>query len=238
MSLEFVRNKVKQHGYWRVLIRPSTFRTERIANILELEPILDRLSVRLRGWDFPHIDHRNQVTVGKSWIEQDTDWEMYVESWRFYQTGQFIHYDGFKEDWLHQARQLGRSQDFEPGEKLAVVSALFRFTEVFEFAKRFAFSEVGDPSVHVEIGLSGLQNRTLWLDSETRAPFFRDYTAAIPEFKQSGEHSQEELAAESRSLSRRYAQELFRRFGWDPSIDALRSMQDELDRFTRIGQTP
>ena len=234
MTQQLVDEKIKTRGYWRVLIRPSTFESERISNILRLEKILSKLAVSLRGWDYPHIDTETRPLIGNSWIEQEIDWEMYVESWRFYQSGQFIHHSGFTEDWYQQARRLGPHPEVNPGATLGAKSALFRLIEIFEFAQRFAFSEVGDATIHVEIQLCGLSGRALTADSDHHLSLFDNYVANLSEYGWSEYIERSQLAADARSLAIGHAQKLFQRFGWDASLSVLSSWQEELDRFARV----
>ena len=55
-----VLDKIRTRGYWRVLIRPTQFDENHIADYSDLFPIVEKNSVQLRGWDYPHIDHRSQ----------------------------------------------------------------------------------------------------------------------------------------------------------------------------------
>lgn len=66
--------KVRSRGYWRVVIRPAAFVEGRVANILDLPKILATCAVRLRGWDYPHINERSEQ-VGADWVSQGVDWE-------------------------------------------------------------------------------------------------------------------------------------------------------------------
>ena len=51
-----VLNKIRSRGYWRVVIRPTTFQEHRVPRYADLFPIIEKNSVQLRGWDYPHID--------------------------------------------------------------------------------------------------------------------------------------------------------------------------------------
>src|SRR5438093_8765937 len=93
-------DKIKSHGHWRVVIRPFTFKKTRISEIKRLLPLLEKASVQLRGWDFPHIDRNDPPTIGLDYIGQECDWEDILEIWRFYQSGQFVHISGMRYDWL------------------------------------------------------------------------------------------------------------------------------------------
>ena len=222
--------KVRLRGHWRVVVRPTTFDEFRVENILNLPKILESCAVQLRGWDFPHIDHQTAPAIGTDSVSQNIDWEMYVEYWRFYQSGQFLHLDGFKEDWLDQREVLGGRDPWPIGERLAVMGTVFRFTEIFEFAARLSLSEAGDDATHIEISLNGLKDRLLWIDESRRAGFDSPRAATEDQYLFQREYSEAELAADTRNLALDPAMELFRRFRWDASLETLRSMQEELRR--------
>ena len=219
--------KIKARGYWRVVIRPNRFVDKRIENISILRDILQNTSVHLRGWDFPHIDSRNRHRFLLDWVEQEFEWEYYLEVWRFYQSGQFVYYGGLVLDWADQA-SFGKQGYPSPRTILSVVDVVYRLTEIFEFASRLALSEAGDEQIHIEIELAGLRDRALWVDPAKRMPFPLEQVAAIEEFPYEINITLTRLIAESRELALKPALELFRRFGWDPNIEVLREMQSNL----------
>ena len=59
------------------------------------------------------MDGQSTPEVMDDWVGQGIDWENYVEYWRFYQSGQFLHLDGMKEDWMEQ-REMYDSGDRWP----------------------------------------------------------------------------------------------------------------------------
>ena len=93
--------KIRYRGYWRVNIRPYSFVGKRITDHSELLHILQKTSVEFKGWGFPHIDGWRKPDEGPDWIGQEISWDCIRELWRFYQSGQFIHYFG-------DARRLGQ----------------------------------------------------------------------------------------------------------------------------------
>lgn len=222
-------DKISSRGYWRVVIRPQRFVEKRISQITELHPIIQNTSVQLRGWDFPHLDPHTQTRIDIDWIGQESEWENYLEIWRFYQSGQFIDITGMHEDWYDQRRSIPAAfGDCKPGLLLGVGNALFRFTEIFEFAARLAMTQAGDDIMHLEIVVSNLEGRKLLVDSSNRVPMFHDYIASIRELPYQIELSCTELIAAPRELALKPAIELFTRFGWNPSQDELRDYQKKL----------
>ena len=216
--------KIHSRGYWHVIIRPATFEEKRIPNISHLYPIVERCAVQLRGWDYPHVDTRTQPVIEKDWAGEEFDWEQFLEIWRLYQSGQFIHVFGMVEDWLDQST-LPTSHHWEAAEALAFGNALLQFTEVFEFAARLAVTEAGDQTMHIEITVHGLRGRTLVNDFRSGFPF-RAHRADLDTLPYSIDIPQADLIANPRELALEPASELFRRFGKDVSQETLRALQE------------
>lgn len=218
--------KIRSRGYWKVVIHPAEFAENRVPSISALYPILQKTSVQLGGWDFPHLDTQEKPHIDKDWIGQEINWEHHLELWRFYQSGQFIHFSGMLEDWRDQSNLWPPDKDWKPGLDLRVHEAVFRFTQIFEFAARLAVTEAGDQQTHVEIIVSGLAGRAL-CNLPGRWPFRQKRKASIPELPHKVDLSQMQLVTEPKELALKPAIELFRRFGWDPTLDLVRDIQDE-----------
>jgi len=220
--------KIKSRGHWRVIVRPSSFDKKKVENISDLKPILDRTQVSLRGWDFPAINSRRDVIIGEDWVCQSSDWNGYVEYWRFYQSGQFIHLDGFSEDWVEESEFHRPDNVWPAGQRLGVFGTLFRFTEIFEFASRLSLTPAGDTGISLSIKLSGLQDRQLWWDTKGRKSFNGKYCASIDEFEFDDVLPSAMLIANGWDIAADQATELFRRFGWNPPREVVLDMQSKL----------
>lgn len=222
--------KIKSRGHWRVIIRPTTFDEKRVANISHLYPIVERCSVQFRGWDYPHLDTRKPPCIDKDWVGQEFEWEEFLEIWRLYQSGQFVHIFGMFEDWLDLSKWRSKWPEVhpsEPGASLRMANALFCFVEIFEFAARLALTEVGDQSMHVEITVSGLQGRVLYNDTGGGFPF-RGPKANLSSLPYAVDLPQAELIADPRGLALEPAIELYRRFGEEFSEQTLRGLLNKL----------
>ena len=77
-----VLEKIRTRGYWRVVIRPGAFEEKRIPNYSDLFQIVEKNSVRLRGWDYPHVDYHRQPQCGTDWVGQEYDCQDEIEVWR------------------------------------------------------------------------------------------------------------------------------------------------------------
>lgn len=221
--------KIRSRGHWRVVIHPAKFVEQRVSNLSSLYPLLEKISVQLRGWDFPHLDAHVSPSIDKDWIEQGSEWRQYLEQWRFYQSGQFVDFIGMEEDWLDQFQDWPLPKDWKPCSYLGVENAVFQFSEIFELAARLSRTQAGSESMHVEIDLRGLKGRGLKLERRrTTSSYIREHKIELDELPYVLDVSKTELIIASKELALKPAMELFWRFGWDPSLDLLRDMQAEL----------
>ncbi len=224
--------KIRSRGHWRVRIRPIQFEDGRISDAAELEHILDRTFVQLRGWDFPHLGSNPlehcEDAKGNVWVGRETDWEDYVEFWRFYRSGQFIHYSGMKEDWPDQRQISAFYQGLEPGEALDAFEAIIRFSEILEFAARLVFRPADLERINLEVTVNGLEGRALWDKPGGLFPANK-YRAKVEKYHYQQSFSFIQLA-DSKPPALEAAQDLFGHFGWNPSMNLLRDIQTELLR--------
>lgn len=221
--------KIRSRGHWRVVIRPGTFVEKRVSNISNLHHILQKTSVQLRGWDFPHLDSRVQTQIDVDWVGQEINWENHLELWRFYQSGQFVHFSGMDEDWRDQSGIWPPDKGWKPGALVYVEDTLFQFTEIFELAARLAMTDAGDEQMRLEIDLRGLKGRDLKFEVRRAGSFYRRILKAdIEEMPYKVDLPRIQLVTEPNELALKPTVELFQRFGWDPSLDILRDMQSEL----------
>ncbi len=221
-------DKIRSKGYWRVVVRPNHFVEKRVEDIAALKPILEKSSVRLRGWDFPHINGRGKSYPDRDSIAQEFEWDHYHELWRLFQSGQFVYYGGFVVDWMDRETVTSGSQ--LPKKMLSVPDAVFRFTEVLEFASRLALTKAGAEQMHIEVTAGGLKGRELWLDPARYVRPLLPQTAMIDELPYEIDLPAAKLIAHPRELALTPARELFKRFDWDANLDVLRDMQATLQR--------
>jgi hypothetical protein len=228
-----VLNRIRERGYWRVVIRPGSFERERIP-FPTLYPLLAERVVRLRDWDFPQLEPYGEHERGLDWIAHGSErYGLYLEYWRFYQSGQFVDFEGMAEDWRDTSVLGPAPTDWEPGRYLGVLDTLYHFTEIFEFASRLALADAfsGDARVHVEILLSGLRGRELYSDNWPRTPIrVSGSPAHIEELPYAADLPRDELVADASRLALQQAEELFRRFQWEPTPGVLQRAQDEFLR--------
>jgi hypothetical protein len=219
-----ILDKVRTRGYWRVVIRPSTFGKNHIPNYAGLLPIVEKNAVRLRGWGYPHVDHRDPPLRGADWVGQETEWDYFLEVWRLYQSGQFVHTFAITGDWRDQSSNWPADRGWAAGHYLYYLDTLFEFVEIFEFASRLALSPAGAAAMHVEIHLRGLQGRRL-VSTDIMVPLSGSYMTQMPEWDFRWNGSQAELIAKPRELAATAAQGFLARFGLELSPEALARVQ-------------
>jgi hypothetical protein len=147
-----------------------------------------------------------------------------------YQSGQFVHFSGIQEDWLDQARLSAPPKGWKPGGFLSITNVLFHCAETLELAARLAFTEAGDEQMRLEITLHGLEGQSLWVDPSHKwgALLLMTKKTTVRELSYKADLARIQLITHPRELALNAAVEIFQGFGWNPSLDMLRDIQDEL----------
>jgi len=224
-----ILDKIRTRGYWRVVIRPTTFEEKHIPHYSDLFSIVEKNSVRLRGWDYPHIDYQSAPLRGGDWVGQEFDCQDEIEVWRFYTSGQFVHFFTIWGDWRDHSTHWPDEPGWKPGRFIYYVPTVYSFVEIFEFAARLALSPAGAASMSVEIQLHGLQGRQL-VETDSAFRFSQDYYTQMPEWNHRWEGSQTDLIARPRELAAEAARDLFARFGLDLSLESLARIEARIGR--------
>ena len=231
-TIETLR-QIKSKGYWKVVLRPFPHK-ERVPNITDLEGILQRSTVQLRGgWDFPHVDRSRRPRFGTDYIEQAVnlegggDFPDIKEFWRFYQSGQFIYFGAFLLDWTRSTSSWTQQPPADPCRQplLGAGDIVCRYAEFMEFASALSLSEAGSSRIGVEITPTRLCGRVLWLDHSHPIPTWEE--PPTDGFPKGQEFPRDELVAGTRSIGLAWARELVRRFGLDLGIDRLEQIRSD-----------
>lgn len=238
MTAEELIKKIKSKGYWRILFEPNSDQTK-LTPLKECREIVDRNSVHLRGWDYPHIPRRTgndtALEPGDNYWQGWLDWEDYhhKEFWRMYQSGQFIHYLGLYEDWVtdpkfnsmweREAKTMGQ------GGGLGITSTVFLITEIYQFLSRLATNNLYDEGVNVSISLNNTKDRQLYVDSYSRIPLSYSRKTSADNIKFEESYKKEEILADPKELAFQTIIYFFERFGWDnPNIETIKTDQENL----------
>jgi hypothetical protein len=222
-----VTEKIRSKGHWEVTIRPEPFEEDRV-DYGELEQVLMRSAVRMRGWPVPFIDHRKQFLRGETWVGQDIDAEMvsHHEAWRYFTSGQFTQLRVISVDWREGQEAARVPEGYDA--VIEVWEILFYLTEVFELATRLALKEAGAEQVTIAARLNGMHNRGLIVGDDRRASFFEPYRYGRESLQSSVTLDRDKLVAESREQAVEMARQFFLRSGWKPTVDLLADYQREL----------
>lgn len=228
-SQELIR-RIKSKGYWRVVIRPTKFEKLRIATFSEVRQLVQSSTVSWRGWDCPHWNPdtvRNMQDCVESWV----DWSYFIEYWRFYRSGQFVHLFALHEDHMDIERSLPIS--YPPRSKragyLSTVSTTYTVTEIFEFAARLANKDILRPSAVISVGLYNMENHQLETFSANRM-LFNEYVCPTNDpIIMEKEIPQHELVTRPDEFALDFVIEIFERFSWNnPSRQILSEDQKRL----------
>jgi hypothetical protein len=218
-------DKIHSRGYWKVVIRPITFEEKRVQHKSALSHILRKTSVSIKGWSFPHVDDFREFDEGPDWIGQEIEWKPILEFWRFYQSGQFVYYSRMAEDWRYSSSQCLPHEGSSRNANLDMTEMVTRFTEIFEFAARLSFSEVGDTGTHLEIALANFRDYVIDTPSHLGG-VYRKLQAHAPEMTYRKDLSSAELVTDKGDLALNAALEFFQCFKWDPGLELLRDIQE------------
>jgi len=168
-KLEEVQQKIKERGYWEIVLRPFQFQDKKFSH-QQLRNWLQKHQVTNRGWYYPHIsenkDYGDYYNV-QGYVESYVHWSSYVENFRFYQSGQYVHYKGMQEDRINDdiplSSQWNTSMQNPPPKQLFLepIMALYQLTEIFLFASRLASEGVFGEQAVISIKLHNMNHRIL-----------------------------------------------------------------------------
>lgn len=223
---EEVIAEIRTRGFWRLVVRPTRYDEVAVARN-ELEAILARSSVSLRGWDFPHISHREPVTREINGISQITRWEHYREYWKFFRSGQFIYLGGFADDWRDQS-SLWPGTYSETHRRLGFINTICRLTEMFEFSARLALTEAGGPAIQIEVELAGLSHRQFYMDGRDRVPFHERPSMQEDRWATAWHGDRDELVSQRSTLAVEPLTDLFDLYGLDIQPEVIEYHQQRL----------
>lgn len=228
--IEGIVNRIKEFGNWEVSIRPTEFQERRIATHHEGFEIIEKCKVVLRGWDYPHLDHKNR-SRGEGFIESWCDFAGELEAWRYFLSGQFVHRFAMGEDTgalqprTEMLERLGRR---EGRNLLGITTTLYSLTEIWEFALRLGSRGVLGEQFEAEVVLHGTEGRQL-APTEFNRILVESYVCTQQHVRVSGEFITTEALARGHDVSLEWAIHVFGLFNWDdPPEQSLREDQRKL----------
>lgn len=227
---ENLTKKIKSKGYWKIDFKPLVDIKDRIEHFPDLEELIEKNSVELRGWDYPHFPRRERPLFGNDYIEGRINWENHIELWRFYQSGRFWHYLALREDWFGRSSLVDkRLSKIKPREIISIIGTVYQLTEIYEFLSRLNKESIYKDGVEISINLNNTKNRRLELLEPGRAPLFQKYKTNAKSIKFSRSYSEKEIAEKSQELALEAILHFFYRFGWNnPPIEVIKEDQRKL----------
>ncbi len=232
--------RVLDHPHWRVVIRPTNYKANRLASLSAGFDLVDKTSVRLRGWPYPSVDREDKARVqGNDWIGSWAEFMGHSEYWRLYLSGQFVHLFAVREatELRWREKLLGATQahlrhvrDLEwsaiPG-FLDVTNFIYCMTEIFEFATRLAERGEIPDSVDVDIRLRQIKGFVLTTSIERMWSRYR--AASEAEIGRTWTYETADLLARRREHAVEAIAWFFERFGWlDPPRQSIQADQQAL----------
>jgi hypothetical protein len=217
--------RIKKRGFWRVRITPGTFRESFFPELSDMKVLVNQISIDAGNLSFPTI--AEQLLIGKDWIGQELDTWEYCQSWRLYQSGQFILYEGFVDDWLDQSWFGKVNNDWRAGLELSVSDALYTYWLAFEFAARLSASIEGESQFNVSIHGFALSGRQLKFQFRNRTGLRVPHVATLNDFEFAKTLTSKNLIAAPIEYAVEGARALFARFHWDVRPDLLRTLLKE-----------
>jgi hypothetical protein len=219
--------KIKTRGYWEFTIKPSISKDKRVPKILELKEILNKTQVQFGSWEFPFTENKD-IKVKIDWIEQDFEWQHKLESWRFFQNGNFYDIYAIPSDWRDQSTVWTFPDSWEPLKEIGIGDIISTIHRFYEFSARLAMTEAGDEMMELDINLCRINGRSLIQDFPHKWPFDFKYSSSIDSFPIHNSIDRNELISNTQLLTINAAVDVFDRFGWNISNDNVHSLLNEI----------
>jgi len=236
--METLLGKIKEKGYWKVVIRPTEFSEKRIVSKEDAEKIITDSKIVLRGWDYPHIDYPNGIVrSGLDSIASSVDWKegSKFEFWKFYLNGQFVHYFAMREDYEMDEEQKKKARQSFVFSKLdentdrffSVLNTLYSVTEIYLFASKLAKQGNFGEKMEIVIELGNTKGRTLFFWGNTFRELFNANTCAYEPIVNERVLKTEELIKNPGSFALDVTIDIFKEFNWrDPNKNVF--LEDQI----------
>lgn len=225
-----VLTKLKSRGYWQTEIRADQYDPQRVG-ITDLASIVRQKRVEFRGWDFPHLGPRGPQLY-EDYVGQEANALGHVEAWRFYKSGQFVHFGAVRLDWIedHPTWSAQDKGQTKPHSSLSVEDTVALFQEIYRFAAGLASTAAWSESATVSVTLHGAAGRRMLSDhSRSHLVGERRSSESAEPIRHLRQLSREDALSNFQTAAFSGARDIFRRFGnWDPGDDVLREFLSEL----------
>lgn len=226
-------SKLKSKGFWEICIRPNSHTKDKLT-LDVCKQIIEKCQVRLRGWSYPPIGNKTeQYFFGQNYVEGLINFHVYLEVWRFYQSGQFVHYQNFWEDsekgidW-----RIGFRTDYEKQKTLkvkGVTLTLYTIAEIFQLASNLINEKVYDDKIYISLKLHDVKGRSL-ATSEPLRILYKDYKCMIDAITFEKIYDHKGFDENLSNYIMEAVKDIFQRFGWI-SKDVEKALMPDLKDF-------
>lgn len=226
---------------WEFNIRGLIFDEKRIPSLSKCREIIERSSVAIRGWNFPTLDRTpTDLLTAQNSIAVATEF-MCREFWQFWTSGQFLFIEGIREEvdtnWKQKilASQPLQMVAVPPDTRdikghITLISNLYRFVELFEFAARLTECGIYDEGLKLSIRLRNAKGYMLTTDWDRRLRYA--YTVSSDNVAIVEEYSPEQIITFSKANAlAAYKRMLEQFFGWLDLPD--NAFEEDVDEFLR-----
>jgi len=240
INMEELINKIKERGYWKVIIRPTEFKEKRIPDRDDCERFINGSKIQFSGWDYPHINYiKGIVRSGPDSVASFTNLpeDGRLEYWKFYQNGQFVHYFTMLEDYRmdeEQKERVRNSFSFSIVDKkidifLSVLNTLYSITEIYFFAAELAKLAKFNEKTQIIIELGNTKGRTLFFWGDTFRVLPYAYTCEYEPIIEEQVIPTKELISDPANLALDFTMDIFKEFNWkNPNRDVFLQDQKKL----------
>ncbi len=221
--------KIKTKGYWAITVRPAEFQETRVSSRARLFDLVHDTAVSVNGRIIPAIDGTSDsLSNGSDWIEFNSEWGTDLQSWRLYQSGQFVLLLAVWTDW-DEAPRL-RQVPYPSGRTFPLWDSLATFVAIYEFAARLSLTDAGSDNMVITTMIKNLHGAQLVQDhlrkTSLRHYEFDDNVFEYPAGKATPT-SREDLVGNPRKLAAEAANDLLHQFGFQSTLEAVLSWQSE-----------
>lgn len=154
---ENLGQEIYQYGNWEVLAYPVEYKSIRLETFSEMQDLLKKTQVQLRGWYFPHIsiyeNNPGEYSKFNNGIQYNIKYNEMIEGFRFYQDGLFA-WNG-----VIVQNKDGLTQGYD--KILFHTPAICKITEFFIFLKRIYEELIAEGKIYIKIQLCDCLNRKL-----------------------------------------------------------------------------
>lgn len=237
MTVEETIGELKEHGYWEIVLKPEPHQyVKEKFSFDDLQNLVVTNQVKRRGIPFPYLSRRSPSNyyVKDDFVESFTRLGGHLTAFRFYRSGQFVHYVNMVEDTLGAGGSMFELHDPHRGRSYLSPSAcLYQLTEIFLFASRLATKGVFGDRTIIQIDLHNLNGRVLRHNDNKHFPFHNEYLCHTNKIPIRLEKTPPELQAEHDDLAVKACTRILEQFGFSKyDHNALKS--DQRDFYGRV----